>query len=363
MTSAQNGPALGEGSEHGACTGDSDTIPTQTPRIVMDAFGGDLAPEESVKGAVAAARRYPDIHLILTGAAESVGNELAKCGETPGNVEVIEAPERVGMDEDPVGALRKKKNSSISVGIQLIRQGKADAFVSAGNTGAVVAASSLRLRTIEGVQRPGIAILMQAIGHRVVAIDMGANMHCKPGHLLQYGVMADVFVRELLKMENPRVGLLNVGGEEAKGNTLTKHAFELLAQADLNFVGNVEGRDLFSDACDIVVCDGFVGNVLLKFSESIWTKLVDWFKAEISKSLRRKIGYLLLKDAFQSLSSSGDYAEYGGALLLGVDGVVIIAHGHSGAKAFENAVREARNFIELNINRKIADAIRQQTLD
>jgi len=327
-------------------------------RIVLDAYGGDYAPAETVKGAVAAARSFPDITVILTGPAGDLEAELKRGGSTrPSNIEIVDAPERVGMHEKAITALRQKKDSSISVGVRLVSEGKADAFVSAGNTGAVVAASSVGLGRLKGVYRPGIAVPMRAIDHTLVAIDVGANIQCKPVHLMQYGIMASVFARNVLGIEEPRVGLLNVGEEEGKGNELTRKAFDLLSWADIRFVGNVEGHDMFFGGCDIVVCEGFVGNALLKVSENLVMKLIDWFRKGMRKKLKYRIGLALCKTLFRELKHCADYSEYGGAPLLGVDGIVIIGHGRSDARAIENAIREARTFIELQVNEKITRAI------
>jgi len=326
-------------------------------RIVLDAYGGDYAPEQTVKGAIAAADTFPDTTIILTGSTEELEPELEREGGNRPNLRVVHAPQRIGMHEEAVQALREKKDSSIAVGVKLVSEGRADAFVSLGNTGAVVGASFLEMGVLKGVQRPGIAVPMRAIDHPLVAIDVGANIHCKPVHLLHYGIMATVFTREVLGIESPRVGLLNVGEEEGKGTELTKRAFAMLSEAQINFVGNVEGRDLFFGGCDVVVCDGFVGNVLLKASESIVMKLVDWFRVEVKKKLRRKVGFALCKDIFENLKYCADYSEYGGAPLLGVDGITIIGHGRSDAKAIENAIREARSFVQLRVNEKISHAL------
>lgn len=330
--------------------------------IVVDAVGGDLAPAEPVAGSVVAAKRFPDTTLLLAGPQERIRAELEKSGPCPPNVQILHASQNIGMHESPVQALREKRDSSISVGIAKVARGEADAFVSAGNTGAVVAASSLGLKPLAGVQRPGIAIPLSVLDHTIVIIDAGANMQCKPTHLLQYGIMATVFARDLLELENPRVGLLNVGEEDRKGTTMLKEAFELLSGAELNFVGNVESYDIFFNACDIVVCDGFVGNVLLKACEGVAAKLIDHFKKEINKNLRRRIGFTLCKDVFTVMRDRADYAQYGGALLLGISGVTIISHGRSDAIAIENAIREARSCVRRDLNAKIAEAVRSASL-
>ncbi len=326
--------------------------------VVVDALGGDQAPAKPVAGAVMAACRFPDTTIVLVGPEQMLLSELQKHQPCPHNLQIVPASQSIGMHESPVRALREKRDSSISVGTAHVAEGKADAFVSAGNTGAVVAASSLVLGLLEGVQRPGIAVPMMAIDHPVVIIDVGANIHCKPHHLLQYGLMATVFARDVLELENPRVGLLNVGEEARKGTDLLKDAFDLLSRAPVNFVGNVEANDIFFGGCDIVVCEGFAGNVLLKTSESLIVKLLDHLKCETSKNLRHRIGFALCKDAFKVIEQCGDYAQYGGAPLLGINGVTIISHGCSDARAIVNAVREARSFVRREVSRKIAQSVR-----
>ncbi len=325
--------------------------------VILDALGGDRAPEEVVRGGVAAARQMEGDTVILAGPEPKIKDIIQEDGSPPANLEVVDAPEQIGMHETPVKALRSKKQSSIGVGIEKVSDGRADAFVSAGNTGAVVAASTLRLRLIEGVQKPGIAVPMMAIDHPVVAIDVGANVHCKASHLSQYALMADVFAQDILELEDPRVGLLNVGEEEGKGNKLAKDAYDLLQEAPVNFVGNVEARGVFSGECDIVVCDGFAGNVMLKTGEALMLKLLDWVKEQAEQSLKRKLGFALCREVFDDLKQRVDYAEYGSAPLLGVNGVALIAHGRSDARAIQNAVQEAGRCVRLDINERIAEAI------
>lgn len=328
-------------------------------RVVLDAAGGDAPLSERVAGAISAARLYKDTEVLLCGARDQIEGEIRKLGQQPENVTLVDALEPIGMHEAPVRALREKKNSSIVLGVQMVASGRADAFVSAGNTGAVAAASSLKLGRLKSVLRPGIAVAMQVIDHPVVAIDIGANVDCKPPHLLQYGIMASVFASRVLQIENPRVGLLNVGEEPAKGNDLVRQAFELLSDADLNFVGNVEPDKLFRHGCDIVVCDGFVGNVLLKVSESLALRLVGWLREQVGGSLRYKAGFALCKGLFGHLRRCADFTEYGGAPLLGVNGVIIITHGASNARGIQNAVREARAFVELRVNEHIEQAVQK----
>ncbi len=326
-------------------------------RIVLDALGGDAPLRERVLGAVNAARAYADVHLFLAGDREALERELDGAGGRPENLELVHAPEVIGMHEAPVQAIRGKRGSSIVVGLEMVGSGEADAFVSAGNTGAVAAASTLKLGRLEGVQRPGIAAAMQVIDHPVVAIDVGASVHCKPVHLLQYAIMADVFAGKVLGIESPRVGLLNVGEEDAKGHDTVKKTFELLSQADLNFIGNAEPERIFRNGCDIVVCDGFVGNVLLKVAESLVMRLIGWLREQVGQSVRYKLGMALCADLFRHLKECGDFSEYGGAPLLGVRGVTIITHGTSDARAIQNAIREARMFVELRVNDHIEQAV------
>jgi glycerol-3-phosphate acyltransferase PlsX len=324
--------------------------------IVVDAMGGDYVPAQPVAGAILAARRFPDTKILLSGPPSLLEAELAKSLSCPANIEILPAFQYIGMHESPVVALRAKKDNSITVGIEAISQGKADAFLSAGNTGAVVAASTLGLGLLEGVQKPGIAVPMVALDHMVVIIDCGANIQCKPTHLLQYAVMATEFAIDVWGIKSPRVGLLNVGEEDSKGTNTLREAFDLIKRAGLEFVGNVEPEGIFFGKCDIVVCDGFVGNVLLKTSESVASKLLKYLKGEIQKSIMRKLGFALCRRAF-SFVQNCDYAEYGGAPLLGVEGAVIISHGRSDAKAIESAVREARSFVRRDVNQKMAAAV------
>jgi glycerol-3-phosphate acyltransferase PlsX len=354
---AQDGRAAARAENANGAAAPADAGPGEQAGIVLDASGGDAPLAERLTGALEAAALYPDVHLSLCGIEAEMEAELGRIGSCPANVSLVHAPDMIGMHESPVRALREKKNSSIGVGIAMVADGRADAFVSAGNTGAVAAASTLKLGRLRGVQRPGIAAAMKVFDHDVVAIDVGANVDCKPMHLLQYGIMATVFSREVLNVENPRVGLLNVGEESAKGNELVKRAFELLSTADLNFVGNIEPESICDDSCDIVVCDGFVGNVMLKLGESLTMKLIGWLRQEVRASLRYKMGFLLCKSLFRHLKECADYTEYGGAPLLGIKGVTIITHGTSDANAIRNAIREARMFVEHHVNEHMEEAI------
>lgn len=322
-------------------------------RIAVDAMGGDAAPREIVKGAVEASRIYTDHKIILVGDQQQIQDELAARGTTSGNISIVHASQVVGMNESATVAVRKKIDSSITRSVKLVAEKAADAVVSAGNTGATVAASTLFLRMLENVKRPGIAVTIPTFHGSCMVMDAGANIQCKPAHLMQYGVMASVFCKYILKVENPRVGLLNIGEEDAKGNELVKETFALLSNSPLNFVGNAEGRDVFDGKYDIVVCEGFVGNVLLKFAEGFSISLWAAFASEAEKSKLTKLGAWLCKPVCRQLRSKMDYTEYGGVPLLGIDGICIIAHGRSDSKAIQNAIREAIQFGKYEVNKHI----------
>ena len=322
-------------------------------RIAVDAMGGDNAPYETVKGAVLAAQQFPDSKIILVGDESAVERELSSYGSALKNMVINHAPEVVGMDDPATYSIRQKTNSSITRSVELVAKGEADAVVSAGHTGAAVAAATLHLRTLKGVRRPGIAAAMPTKHGVCLIIDIGANIACKPIHLFQYGVMATVYSKYVFGVTNPRVGLLNIGEEDAKGNDLAKETFALLSNSQVNFVGNVEGREIFDGKADIVVCDGFVGNVLLKFAEGLAMSLLSTIKSEAMKSLQSKIGLYLCKPAFQTLKAKMDFAEYGGVPLLGVNGICIISHGRSDSRAIRNAIRVALRLTQNKVNEQI----------
>ena len=326
-------------------------------RIAVDAMGGDEAPFEIVKGVVDAARVYTGHEIILVGDQERIRNELAAYGATFGNISVVHASQVVDMNESATVAVRKKVDSSITKSVKLVSEKAADAVVSAGNTGATVAAASLFLRMLKNVKRPGIAVSIPTFHGACMVIDAGANIQCKPAHLMQYGVMASVFCKYVLNIEKPRVGLLNIGEEDAKGNELVKETFALLSSSQLNFVGNAEGRDVFDGKFDIVVCEGFVGNVLLKFAEGLSISLLTAFALEAKNSTLTKLGAWLCKPVCKQLRSKMDYTEYGGVPLLGIDGICIIAHGRSDSKAIQNAIREAIQFGKYEVNKHISSEL------
>jgi len=326
-------------------------------KIVVDAMGGDHGPRVVVEGAVAAAKEY-NAEVILVGNEEEIKGLLQKTGYTGGNITVQAAQEVIEMHESAANSVRRKRNSSIVVGINLVKEGKADGFFSAGNTGAVVCAATLGLGLLPGIERPGIAIVTPTLKGISIIIDVGANINSKPVHLLQYGIMANAYSQNILNIAVPRVGLLNVGEEETKGTDFLKETYELLSKSPLKFVGNVEGKDLFSGKCDIIVCDGYVGNVALKVIESTAEAIQIFLKRHLLKSnLLEKLGLILLKRRLIMFKKDMDYSEFGGAPLLGVNGVVIIGHGRSNVKAIKNAIRVAKEEVERKVNAKILETI------
>jgi len=329
-------------------------------RISVDAMGGDYAPREIVKGALDAALKIQGLDkLYLVGDELLIKNELEKAQiSIPNCIEIVSASEVVDMGEPPASAIRKKKDSSISRAIDLVKEGKADAIFSAGNTGAAVAAATLKLRTLDGVYRPAIATVMPTSKDPFVLLDAGANTDSTPEMLQQFAVMGKIYCKEILGVKSPRVGLLSIGEEEAKGNETTKKSFNLLNNLDLNFIGNVEARDLFSGKVDVAICDGFVGNVLLKTTEAVAGMISTWLKDLYSKSFFRKIGYLLSKGVFKTIKSKVDPSHYGGAPLLGSNGIVIIGHGSSNSVAAYNGIRVASEAISHDLNHLIESELK-----
>ncbi|OGW81362.1 MAG: phosphate acyltransferase [Omnitrophica bacterium RIFCSPHIGHO2_02_FULL_51_18] len=326
-------------------------------RVAVDGMGGDGAPQVIVEGAVTAAREY-GFKIMLVGDQTLLRSELEKHKNVPKSVSVHHAGSFVRMDESAASSIRKKKDSSISVCVDLAKEGIVDAVVTAGHTGAAVAATVLKLRLLEGIERPGIGILFPTRGTPTFLIDVGANIDIKPLHLYQYAVMGEVYFRYLLRKSRPSIGILNIGEEETKGTEHIKEAHQLLNKSKLHFIGNVEGRDIFNGTVDIVVCDGFVGNVVLKVSESIAEVIGKLLKDEFKKSVLRMMGAFLAKPAFDALKKKVDYSEYGGAPLLGIDGTCIISHGSSNSIAIKNAIRVAGEFVKYEINQHIIEAVR-----
>jgi len=321
--------------------------------IAVDAMGGDRAPGVVIEGVLAYAREGGRGRLLLVGDERLIREELARLGAARGDYPIVHAPESVGMGEAAAASVRRKPNSSIAVCARLVKDGEADAVVSAGNTGAAVAACQLRLRPLPSVDRPAIATYVPTEKGGCVLLDVGANSDCKPIHLLQFAVMGSVYARTVLGKREPRVGLLNIGEESSKGNELMLAAHQLLSESPIAFVGNVEGRDIFGGAADVVVCDGFTGNVVLKFSESVVELLTTRLRREILRDMRSKLGGWMLRPAFKRFRREVDHAEYGGAPLLGVNGVCIIAHGSSSPKAIKNAIRVAGELVDHHLNELI----------
>lgn len=328
-------------------------------RIALDAMGGDYAPEEIVAGAVMACNTYKDVKLLLVGKEEEIRRELAKYQYPEDRIKLITASQVINMDESPTRALKEKQDSSIVKGLRLIKEKRADAFVSAGNTGAVMAGSLFNVGRLKGIKRPSISISFPSETGRTVVMDNGANTDSKPEHLLQFAIMGQIYARHILGVENPRVGLLSIGEEKEKGNQLTKESYQLFAKDKRikNFVGNVEGRDIFNGSCDLVICDGFVGNVVLKTTEGVAFLMFKLLKDAFTRNLWTKIAALILKPYLKDLKNKTDYRQYGGAPLLGVNGVVIISHGSSDAIAIMNAVKAAREAVKGEIVRLIEEEI------
>ncbi|MGE3164177.1 MAG: phosphate acyltransferase PlsX [Planctomycetota bacterium] len=326
-------------------------------RIAIDAMGGDHAPRVVVQGAKLARERFPDLELTLVGPTDQITAEAKECGLDLAAVQVEHAPEVVAMHESPVEALRKKPNSSLRVMTRLVKEGRCEAAFSAGNTGAMVAATTMGLGLLPGVKRAGILVTFPLGDRPTVLIDAGANIQCKPLHLYQYALMAAEFTTRVYGVTNPKVGLLNVGEEEQKGNQLAKETSELLAQSPLHFIGNIEGGDIFNGECDVAVCDGFVGNIVLKVSEGLSERIIRILHSKVAAidALTGRQGPI--HDSLTSLATLVDYAEYGGAPLLGVAGNVIIGHGRSDAKAVANALRTAREMARARVQESFVEAI------
>lgn len=327
-------------------------------KIAVDAMGGDYAPRAVVQGVVEAVKEY-DLEILLVGNSNLIERELDKIKKYPKDkIKIVHTDETIEMDDPPTASVRKKKNSSISVAVNLLKSKEADAFVSAGNTGAVVCAATLYLGMLSGIERPGIAILFPTLKGISLVVDVGANIDPKPLHLLQYAIMADAYYRLVLDYKlKPTVGLLNVGEEATKGTDFIKETHQLLFQSPIKFVGNVEGKEIFSGKCNIIVCDGYVGNVALKVTESVAEMLGKILRKTIVKGFLGKLGTLLLAGNLRRFKKELDYSEHGGAPLLGVNGVVIIAHGRSSNKAIKHAIRAAKTEVEHKVNQKIVDMI------
>lgn len=327
-------------------------------QIALDAMGGDRGSQELIAGALLAVEQN-DLKILLVGDKNQIRSHLdflSPSSKTLSSLEIVHSSQVVEMDEHPVDAIRKKKDSSILVAFDLVKQGKACAAVSAGNSGATLAAGMLKLGRLKGISRPGIASSFPTLKKPVVLMDIGANVDCKPSHLFQFAIMASAY-SQIHGIKLPRVGILSNGEEAGKGNALVKETQELLKKSSLNFVGNVEGRDVYQGDIDVVVCDGFVGNVCLKISEGLAEAAMQMLRDEIMKSFLAKIGYLLARPAFKAFKKRVDYAEYGGAPLLGVNGIGIVSHGKSSSHAIKNALLEAAQMKRNRVNESILESL------
>ncbi len=322
-------------------------------RIAVDAMGGDHAPSAEVEGAVQAARAY-GVGVVLVGQRDLIAHELGRHDARGLPLDIVHASEVISMEESAVRAIRKKRDSSIRVATQLVANGEAAGLVSAGNTGAVMATAKLELGSLPGVDRPALAsVFPTTAGTAAVMVDVGANVDCKPHQLEQFAVMGEVYYRTMFGVERPRVGLLSIGEEATKGNELVREAHRRLKETSLNFIGNVEGRDVFSGEVHVIICDGFIGNVALKISEGMAEAVTDMLRSALSSTIQAKVGYVLSRQAYEDFRKRVDYSEYGGAPLLGVKGVGIICHGRSNGNAIKNAIRVAVEFSHGRVNEKI----------
>ena len=329
-------------------------------RVALDAMGGDFAPRNIVEGAVLALKAYAHLSkLFLVGDRASIEGELHRLKCSDPRIEIFHASQVVDMTDESVAAVRKKKDSSISRAVDLVKKGEADAVVSAGHTGAAVAASTIKLRTLPGVDRAGIAATIPTESNIFVLIDAGANPDAKPEQLLQYAIMGAVYSRHILGYQNPSIGLMSIGSEDNKGSESSKEVFKLLRNSGLNFRGNIEGHDLFERPVEVVICEGFVGNVMLKSAEALAHAIFAWLKHELKKTPTRMAGAYLAKGAFQAIRRKIDVDEVGGSQLLGVDGICIIAHGASSPRAIMNAIRIALEGIGQQVNPHIVEEVKK----
>ncbi|MCP2620083.1 phosphate acyltransferase PlsX [Candidatus Aminicenantes bacterium AC-334-K16] len=324
-------------------------------RIAVDAMGGDFGPPVIVEGAVQAVQDF-DVDVLLVGTEEIIRRELDRLDPTQERTEIINASEHISMGEGLL-SFRRKKRSSIRVGIQLVKDSAADAFVSMGNTGAIVYLARKVLGALPGVERPALSLLVPSLQGMTLLIDVGANANCQPPHLVQFAIMGKVFMESVLKVTEPRIALMSIGEEETKGNDLIRETYEILKKMPLNFIGNVEGKDIFAGKAEVIVSDGFTGNVALKVSEGMVDTLMHLARYEVMKNLFAKIGFFLMKRNLKKIYKRVDYSEYGGAQLLGVDGVVVIGHGRSSVRAVKNAIRLARDFVQNKVQEKIQQEI------
>jgi glycerol-3-phosphate acyltransferase PlsX len=327
-------------------------------RIAVDAMGGDNAPVVEVSGAVSAVREF-GVPVVLVGDKDRIQHELAKHNCNALDITIQHASEVVGMHDSAADAIRKKRDSSIRVAFDLVKNGLADAVVSAGNSGATMAAGMFVLKRLAGIDRPAIAQVFPTKKGDTLVLDVGGNVDCKPVHLVQFAIMGEVYAHSVMGIERPRIGLLSNGEEESKGNDLTRETSALLKKISIDYAGYVEGRDIFNGSVDVIVCDGFVGNVVLKLSEGLVETVGRMLKEEMKRSILSKIGYLMARQAFLNFKKKVDYAEYGGAPLLGINGVGMICHGGSNTKAIKNAIRFAHEYARSGVNQKVGEKLQE----
>ncbi len=325
-------------------------------KIAIDAMGGDIGPKATVYGAINAAKRF-GYSICLVGKEEVLAKEIARQNVSSLDISIKDASQIVSMDDLPSVAVRQKKDSSISIAASIVRSGEADAMVSAGNTGVVMATAKIFFRPLKGIDRPAIATILPSIKGIALLLDVGANVDCKSRHLLQFAIMGNAYAQQILHIPRPTIGILSIGSEESKGNELTRETFSLMRQTPFNFIGNVEGRDIFMGNVDVVVTDGFVGNVALKAGEGVGEMITYMIKKGIKKSMLSRIGSLLMAPTFKDLKKKIDYAEYGGAPLLGLNKVCIICHGISDSTAITNAIKLAGDFITHKVNTQISEDV------
>ncbi len=330
-------------------------------KIIIDAMGGDNAPEAIVAGSVAGINEFADVNIVLTGDRERIEEILKGLTYDQSRLEIVPTTQVIAMNDSPVKAMKEKPDSSMAVALKLLAEGKGDIAVSAGNTGALVAGATLIVKRIPGIKRPALAPVLPTQTGEVLLIDVGANTECTPKYLQQFGVMGSIYMEKVFGMQAPRVGLINIGGEEEKGSELTKQAYQLLKGSPVNFVGNAEGRDLLSGQFDVLVCDGFTGNIVLKFVEGCAKTILGMLKGYIKESTGAKLGAVFMKGAFGKLKKKMDYTEYGGSLLLGLRGGVVKSHGSSDEKAILSTIRNARKFISGNVVEVIKEEISKLT--
>ncbi len=331
-------------------------------KIAVDAMGGDRAPAQVVEGVCLAARNL-NVDIILVGDESVLRRTLSNtASDIPSTISIQHAPQQVEMHEPASSVARKKRNSSIWVATELVRNGEADAVISAGNTGATMVSAFFLWGVLKGIERPAIAATLPTLQGQAIMLDVGATVDCLPQQLYQFAIMGHQYAKEVLGEENPKIGLLSIGEEDEKGNEVTREAFRLLKNSSLNFVGNIEGRDVYTGMADVIVCDGFIGNIGLKISEGVAEVMTKMLVNDISRSRMGKLGYLLLRPSFQRFKKQIDYAEFGGAPLLGVNGTCVICHGRSSAKAIYSAVGLASRLINKKVNEGIHDTVTREAV-